>query len=181
MSTRTKLLDHAEWLARSKGYDAFSFADLAAFAGIAKPSVHHHFPSKAKLAEELVLRYSARIADELNEIADTSPSPRICLERFVALYRDSSQDGQALCLCVGFGASRSSFDAPVLEALLAYRSGVLAWLRAACRATGWPSHEAEACLALCEGAQLMARAAEDGAIYDTATRSFLARLAEIEQ
>ncbi|KNG93227.1 TetR/AcrR family transcriptional regulator [Pseudaestuariivita atlantica] len=181
MSTQTTLLDHAETLARTRGYDAFSFADLARHAKIAKPSVHHHFPTKGSLAIALVTRYAARVAAELDDIAGTAPTPRACLERFVALYRDTGQNGRALCLCVAFGTSRDSFDEDVLEALAAYQSGVLAWLRAAFAAHGWSQAEAEGCLALCEGAQVLARTARDIALYDAATGPFLKRLAETEE
>lgn len=178
MSMRTTLLDQAERLARSRGFDAFSFADLARHASIAKPSVHHHFATKAALSEALILRYNERIADELTEIAETSGSPRRCLERFVRLYRDAAQEGQALCLCVAFSAGRSSLDAPVLAALAAFHTGVLGWLRVALAAHGRPEREAEAVLALVVGAQLMARAAEDIARFDAATAPFLATLTE---
>ena len=180
MDMRTTLLDRAEFLARSRGFDAFSFADLARHAKIAKPSVHHHFATKSKLAEALIARYSERIADELVEIADTAASPRACLERFVALYRDAAQDGETLCLCVSFSAGRDSFDDAVLDALANFHAGVLGWLRAAFRAKRWHEAEAEACLALCEGAQLMARATRDIAMYDRAVAPFLIRLKEQE-
>ncbi|WP_425273146.1 TetR/AcrR family transcriptional regulator [Pseudomonas lactucae] len=48
MSTRSDLLSSAEILLRTKGYAAFSYADLAAEIGIKKASIHHHFqPRKA--------------------------------------------------------------------------------------------------------------------------------------
>ncbi len=175
---RTKLLDRAEELARSRGFDAFSFADLARHAQIAKPSVHHHFATKAKLSQALILRYNERIADALTEIAETSATPRRCLERFVDLYREAAQDGQALCLCVAFSAGRSSLDDDVLDALAAFHTGVLGWLRAALSAHGRPEREAESVLALVEGAQLMARASVDIARFDAATAPFVASLAQ---
>ena len=46
---KAQLLSHAESLVRERGFDAFSYADLAKGADITKASVHHHFPTKAAL------------------------------------------------------------------------------------------------------------------------------------
>ncbi|MGR3501832.1 TetR/AcrR family transcriptional regulator [Pseudaestuariivita sp.] len=176
MDMRTTLLDQAELLARTRGFDAFSFADLARHAKIAKPSVHHHFATKAKLSEALIVRYTAQVAGALDEIAETSASPRRCLERFVDLYRDSAREGEALCLCVAFSAGRDSLSEDVRDALGTFHTGVLGWLRAALEAHGRSGKEAESVLALVEGAQLMARSTQDIRRYDAATAPFLASL-----
>ena len=54
------LMDLAEARIRDKGYAGFSFRDLAAEAGIKSASVHHHFPTKAKLAAAVAHRYAKR-------------------------------------------------------------------------------------------------------------------------
>ena len=56
MDTRTALLESAERTARQRGYDGFSYADLADDVGIRKASIHHHFPTKATLALALIER-----------------------------------------------------------------------------------------------------------------------------
>jgi len=43
------ILDVAEQLAQTKGYNGFSYADIAAQLGLTKASLHYHFPSKAEL------------------------------------------------------------------------------------------------------------------------------------
>lgn len=56
MDTRTALLQSAERAARQRGYDGFSYADLAGDVGLRKASIHHHFPTKATLALALIER-----------------------------------------------------------------------------------------------------------------------------
>lgn len=46
MDTRESLIKSAEYMLRSKGYAAFSYADLEKAVGIRKASIHHHFPKK---------------------------------------------------------------------------------------------------------------------------------------
>ena len=46
ITTKAALMNCAETQMRSKGYSAFSYADLAVEVGIRKASIHHHFPTK---------------------------------------------------------------------------------------------------------------------------------------
>ena len=70
MDTRTALLDAAENVVRMRGYDGFSYADLAGAVGIRKASIHHHFPAKQDLATAIVARYAARVVQRLDVVAD---------------------------------------------------------------------------------------------------------------
>jgi TetR/AcrR family transcriptional repressor of nem operon len=54
IDTKTILLDSAERVARARGFDGFSYADLAAEVEISKASIHNHFASKATLAVALM-------------------------------------------------------------------------------------------------------------------------------
>ncbi len=42
----TAILDVAEQLAQTRGYNGFSYADIAAQLGVTKASLHYHFPLK---------------------------------------------------------------------------------------------------------------------------------------
>jgi len=46
LDTRTRILDTAEQLVRTRGYYGFSYADIADRIGISKPSIHHHFKTR---------------------------------------------------------------------------------------------------------------------------------------
>ena len=178
MNTRTALLDSAELAARQRGYDAFSFADLARDVGIRKASIHHHFPRKADLALELIERYAETFKAALSEIDQTEPSAIAKLKAYQQLYRDALADGTQLCLCVAFSAGRGSLPEPVLERLEQFHEDSVSWLAEVIGQAGWANAKAEAraTLALMEGAQLLARATQDIDQFDLATAAFLARL-----
>ena len=76
VSTAERILDTAQALAQVRGYNGFSYADISAEVGITKPSIHHHFPSKAQLAEALIARYRRRFAAARQEIDDASAGVR---------------------------------------------------------------------------------------------------------
>src|ERR1700689_901360 len=76
VSTRTRILDVAEGLVQVRGFNGFSYADIAAELAITKASLHHHFPSKAGLGEALIVRYTERFTDALAAIdAQASAAP----------------------------------------------------------------------------------------------------------
>ncbi len=187
MSTRTTLLDVAERAARSRGFDAFSYADLSEAVGIRKASIHHHFPAKADLALALISRYRENFHATLAHIDGINPSAGERLTAFLRIYRDALSDGQTVCLCVAYSSGRDSFQAPVIGELDAFHADCLAWLEAlfeqashdkTIKDPGPADKEAKACLALVEGAQLMARAAMDPNRYDAATALLKGRIAE---
>lgn len=177
MDTRTALLNSAETLARSKGFDAFSYADLAEKVGVRKASIHHHFPTKADLGLELISRYREVFLVALGKIAARDVTASVKLNAYLALYRSALKGGTQVCLCVAFSAGRDSFDKGVLAELNAFHSESLTWLAAmfqegrddmSISGIEDPLSEARACLALVEGAQLMARAAKDISRFDEA-------------
>jgi TetR/AcrR family transcriptional repressor of nem operon len=52
--TGAKVLDVAERLLQTRGYNGFSYADVAAELKITKASLHYHFACKAELGEALI-------------------------------------------------------------------------------------------------------------------------------
>lgn len=185
MNTRTALLDVAEHAARSRGFDAFSYADLSQAVGIRKASIHHHFPAKADLALALIGRYRETFQSTLAAIDACSATAGERLTGFLQTYRDALADGDTVCLCVAYSSGRDSFGKPVIDELDAFHADCLAWLEtvfgqaghdASIHNTGPASAEAQACLALVEGAQLMARAARDPNRYDAATGLMRSRI-----
>ena len=186
MDTRTALLDSAERAARQRGFDAFSYADLARDVGIRKASIHYHFPLKADLAFGLIDRYAARISERRAEIDREHQTAAGKLGAFLALYREALAEGTQLCLCVALSAGRDSLSPPVLEQLAEFHEDSAAWLEQVFTAAredrsviglSDPQDEADALLALVEGAQLVARAAKDVTLFDRATAAFRAHLA----
>lgn len=96
--TAVKLLDIAERLIQTRGYNAFSYGDLAAELGIKTASIHYHFPSKANLSAAVVDRYRNRISDKLKKIDDEYKSPPERLRAFLDLYLSVMNGGRN---CIG--------------------------------------------------------------------------------
>src|SRR5665811_420547 len=67
-NTRSRILDTSERLVQVRGFNGFSYADVAAELSLTKASLHYHFPSKAELGEALITRYAERFAQALATI-----------------------------------------------------------------------------------------------------------------
>ena len=185
MDTRTALLNSAELAIRQRGYNGFSFADMARDVGIRKASIHHHFPTKADLARQLIERYAAQFESALSEIDASEAKAADKLRLYQGVYRDALAGGSQLCLCVALSASRESLADPVLTRLNQFHENSTDWLQRTFSAAAQDlsvsgmideNAEAYATLALMEGAQLMSRAAASTDPFDCATAGFLSRL-----
>ena len=97
-SAATAILDIAERLAQTRGYNGFSYADVAAELGVTKASLHYHFRSKEVLGCALVARYSAAFGGALQTIAGSASDPREKLRQYVGLY-EAVMRNDRMCLC----------------------------------------------------------------------------------
>ena len=86
--TRSDILRQAEFLIRTRGYAAFSYADLAHSAGITKASVHYHFPTKEDLVTVLVQHYLERFIATLAAIRQRHADPGARLRDYALLFLD---------------------------------------------------------------------------------------------
>jgi TetR/AcrR family transcriptional repressor of nem operon len=97
-SKKTEILDLAQEAIQKRGYNAFSYADLAEAVGIRKASIHHYFPSKADLGLAVIRRYRESFGHFLNVIDSTEKNGLVKIERYAKLYEEVLLDGR-LCLC----------------------------------------------------------------------------------
>nr|WP_281501943.1 TetR/AcrR family transcriptional regulator [Loktanella sp. F6476L] len=177
-------MDIAETAARSRGFDGFSYGDLAEASGIRKASIHYHFATKAILSAALMDRYHASIEQVCTDIEARHQSVADRLAALVAFYRDALGGGETLCLCVAFTISRDSLADEVKDKIVAFRAMMTTWITAlfelgkldgTISAISAPEAEAHATLATLEGAHLAAHAEQDLAAFDKATKLLLAR------
>ncbi|WP_217568538.1 TetR/AcrR family transcriptional regulator [Mesorhizobium sp. GbtcB19] len=86
---REELLDHAQALFLTHGYDRASLNDVIAAAGISKGAFYHYFPSKEALLEALAERFARQALAGVQDVfADPALDP---LGRLNALLAKSRQ------------------------------------------------------------------------------------------
>src|SRR5215467_13558765 len=105
--TRSLILQEAEFLIRTRGYSAFSYADLAERLAITKASVHYYFPTKEELIVILVREYIERFVATLARIKKEHAGPGDRLRAYALLFLDGFEKGM-LPLCGALSAERSA-------------------------------------------------------------------------
>ena len=183
--TAARILDIAEQLVQARGFNGFSYADIAAEVGISKAALHYHFPGKADLGLAVITRYAERFSESLGAIdrADATPVDR--LAAYTRLYGQVLQRGK-VCLCAVLAAEYQTLPAPMQAAVTGFFEASEDWLEkvleegrqdASLRFTGTARETARLVVACLEGAMLVARPCRDSDRVRSVAASLLADLA----
>lgn len=180
----TAILDVAERLAQTRGYNGFSYADIADQLGVTKASLHYHFPSKAELGRALIERYRGVFAEALDVIDQKAKTPHEKLKRYVGLY-NSVMSNERMCLCGMLAAEYATLPVPMQEALTLFFDANERWLTAVLEEgvrsgslffTEPARERARVLLGALEGAMLVARSYGDPRRFQAAAAFVLADL-----
>ncbi len=175
------ILDVAEELAQTRGYNGFSYADIAEKLGVTKASLHYHFASKAALGHALIVRYKESFGAALDAIDQGPATPPEKLRRYVQLY-DAVMRNDRMCLCGMLAAEYSTLPAPMQKGLVEFFHLNQRWLSAVLEEgqktgslvfSGPPGERAELILGALEGAMLMARSYGNAARFHVAAQHVL--------
>ena len=182
--TPSRILDSAERLVQIRGFNGFSYADVASELDITKASLHYHFPGKAELGEALVERYAARFADALSAIDKRGGKAPGKLEAYANIYADVLRD-RRMCLCGMLAAEYDTLPEPMRQAIIGFFDDSEVWLTSVLEQgqeegtlhlNGSASDEAQAIVSGLEGALLVARPYGDVARFQAAATRLLTSL-----
>jgi TetR/AcrR family transcriptional repressor of nem operon len=174
----------AERLAQRRGYNGFSYADIAAELGVTKASLHYHFPSKAELGRALIDRYHGLFGAALDAIDLQTKPPQEKLKKYAGLY-DSVLSDERMCLCGMLAAEYATLPVPMQGALTRFFDANERWLTAVLedglrsgtfRFKEPAKERARVLLGALEGAMLVARSYGDARRLQSAAASVLADL-----
>jgi TetR/AcrR family transcriptional repressor of nem operon len=185
--TRSRILDIGERLVQVRGFNGFSYADVAAELSVTKASLHYHFPSKADLGEAIVARYAERFAAALASIDATAARAPAKLAAYADLYAEVLRD-ERMCLCGMLAAEYETIPSPIRAAVVRFLDDNEAWLTAVLeqgRREGSLSLDgstpvlATSIVGGLEGALLVARPYRAVERFETAAAQLLASLAGV--
>lgn len=95
--TKTKILDVADDLVQRVGLNAMSYKHISDAVGIRKASIHHHFPKKEDLVDELLKRCEVSYGDRYRQIADGEGIASDKLRKLAAVFGEGLSN-KKLCL-----------------------------------------------------------------------------------
>ena len=128
-TTRTQIVRHAQRLIQERGYNGFSYRDLAALIGIKTSSIHYYFPQKEDLLLAVVQQYQARWHAAVQAI-DPGLSADAKLRAYVDVHRRAFCGTEQICLAAALAADLASLPATVRQALQDFYRANEEWLAA---------------------------------------------------
>jgi TetR/AcrR family transcriptional repressor of nem operon len=164
-TTASRALDVAEALVQKRGFNDFSYADVAAELRITTASLHYHFPSKSELGVALIKRYSERFASALAKIDEQQSDAPTRLNAFAELYEEVFRRGR-MCLCGMLASDFETLSDEMRREVRKFFEDTEAWLAAVLEAgrkdgtlhfVGAPADVAGLIVAGLEGAMLVSR------------------------
>lgn len=182
--TATRILDVAENLVQVRGFNAFSYADVAKAVGIQKASLHHHFATKADLGVALTERYRRVFLDALRAIESGTDDGLERLEQYAELYDAVLRDGR-MCMCGMLASDIATLPSPMRASIAEFFSENVEWLgrilavgkrRGEIVFDGSAASMAALIVSSLEGAMLVARASGDLRHFEDVVARLLERL-----
>lgn len=182
--TGTRILDSAERFVQARGYNGFSYADVASELGVTKASLHYHFASKTDLGQALIGRYTERFSVALTEIDSSLSDAPARLDAYAALYAEVLR-GHRMCLCGMLAAEYATLPPAIKEGLTVFFDLNQAWLEhvleqgsadGSLRLTAPSAETAQLIVSALEGAILVARPYGELNRFDSVVTGLLAGL-----
>ncbi|HEY9078707.1 TetR/AcrR family transcriptional regulator [Magnetovibrio sp.] len=173
--TRTQILDIAERLLQQRGFNAFSYQDIANELGIRKASLHYHFPSKADLGTALAERHANRALDALQGVDQLNLNAWQQLDAFFKPFIDLAKSCDLMCVGGVMASEYSTLPTPMQHRMDEFFAILHTWLTRVLRqgrASGQlyfgaePSVKADAIIATLEGAILIAKTRKNADFID---------------
>ena len=182
--TPQRILDVAERLVQTRGFNGFSYADIADALKVTKASLHYHFRGKADLGAALIERYERNFLVALQAIDAQGKDARDRLRRYAAIYGSVLQHDR-MCLCGMLAAEYGTLPEDMRARMRHSFEENERWLVAVLRQgrkekslkfAGTPAEAARALVGSLEGAMMLARSFADPARFKSASERLMVEL-----
>lgn len=183
--TSQRILDIAERLVQTRGFNGFSYADIAESLKVTKASLHYHFPAKADLGQRLIERYETNFLVALGRIDASCKDAREKLRGYAAIYEEVLR-ADRMCLCGMLAAEYGTLPKPMREEMRHFFDANEHWLvrvlqegkkAKVLKFSGTPAEAAQTLIGALEGAMMIARSYGDVGRFKTSCDRALAGLA----
>jgi TetR/AcrR family transcriptional regulator, transcriptional repressor for nem operon len=183
--TAARILDVAERLVQVRGFNGFSYADVAAELRITKAALHYHFAGKADLGEALISRYASRFIDALAAVDAEAGTASARLAAYADLYLQVVRD-RKMCLCGMLAAEYQTLPPPMQHAVVTFFDQNETWLETvleqgrdegSLQFASSARDTARLIIGTLEGAMMVARTYDDPGRFSSSAASLLAGLA----
>lgn len=178
---KIEILDCAEEIIQRRGYNGFSYADIAEKVGIRKASIHHHFATKADLGVAVVQRYRERFASYLADVDQNGKNWLDKMRKYTKLYA-AVLDAERLCLCGMLASDIETLPKVLKKAIREFFTDNVAWISRVMAqhdkslSTKRLTDVSWSIIATLQGAIIMAKMLDKPELFAAASKELLAQL-----
>jgi TetR/AcrR family transcriptional repressor of nem operon len=186
MNTQQKLIDSARFLIQTRGYNGFSYADVAEQVQIRKASIHHHFPTKADLARAVVDESRDLIVAQTRTLAGGVFDPAEQLRMYTGYWEKCIADASApFCIAGMLATELPTLPDDLADHVREHFRQLSNWLETVLtkgaqigvfELHGTARLEAESFMSMVYGAMLSARAFSDPKVFTEVVENGLRKL-----
>ncbi|MBO9730898.1 MAG: TetR/AcrR family transcriptional regulator [Chitinophaga sp.] len=123
--TKEKIVSMADRLVRTKGFNAFSYKDIAAPLDIKNAAVHYHFPAKCDLGVEVIEQEIEKFREQTGKWKQLPENEQ--LARLVDVFRQHNSQGN-ICLMGSLATDFETFAPAMQTKVQEMADGIVTWL-----------------------------------------------------
>lgn len=182
VSTRDQILDCAQGLIQTRGYNGFSFRDIAGDIGIKSSSIHYYYPGKTDLAVAVAVKYRAFFTTATQQLAAENKTTVAILLGYADFFEMTLQRENRLCLCGMLASEVNSVEPELRSEIKAFFNDQILFLmdvisegqsKGEIRTELQTENFAKSYLATLEGAMMLARIDEKPSDITKAARQMI--------
>ncbi|SSW70027.1 TetR/AcrR family transcriptional regulator [Achromobacter agilis] len=182
-----EIVEQTRQLLAAGGYHGFSYADVSERVHIGKPSIHHHFPTKADLVLTVVAQHRQQAREGLAALDQHVQDPQGRLTAYADYWAKCIREGtMPMCICAMLAAELPMIPPAIADEVRAYFGELTAWIASVLESGAAKGQfhlrdsvqvEAQAFMSTIHGAMLTARALGDPNVFASISRAAIGQLA----
>lgn len=103
-------------LIQTRGYNGFSYQDIADALGVTKTSIHYHFESKTDLGIAVIDRYTNTFSEQLARVAASEQTSSLAMfDHYTTPYLQFAETSNRVCLCGALAGEVLALPEPLRE------------------------------------------------------------------
>lgn len=181
-----EIVEQTKQLLAAGGYHGFSYADVSERVHIGKPSIHHHFPTKADLVLTVVVQHRQQAREGLAALDQHIQDPKRRLAAYTDYWAACIREGtMPMCICAMLAAELPMISPAIADEVRAYFGELTAWIAAVLESGVAKSQfhlrdgvqvEAQAFMSTIHGAMLTARALGQPKVFESISHAAIGQL-----
>lgn len=128
-NTKERILDIAENLIMSRGYNGFSYKDISVALNVKNAAIHYHYPTKKDLGVAVIRRAKARFKEWGEMVSTQAISPIDMLQLSLETYIGYLESEERVCLGGSLDTDFHTFPEVMQNEARKFTFEILAWMR----------------------------------------------------